>query len=121
MRNLALLASLLLSACGGSDAQVRVVELEHGYRTDRVVATRYKNTMMGYNVGFDLPKNCYDADRADMYEWLSTKGVYIFQGGGAPCATNFAQIRGVTDRESANEFLLRFLPEFDAWVRANLH
>jgi hypothetical protein len=97
------------------------VEWEHGYKTDYVIATRYANPSMGYNIGFDLPKNCNDADRADMYDWLSAHGVHVFQGGGAPCATNYAKIEGVTNKDEANSFLVKFLPEFDAWVRANLH
>lgn len=97
------------------------VATEHGFKTDRVVATRYQNSMVGYNIGFDLPKNGYDADRADMYDWLATQGVHVFQGGGGPYATNYAKIDGVQDKESANKFLLEFLPKYDAWVRDNLH
>ena len=96
-------------------------EWEHGYKTDRVVAMRYNNPVMGYSIGFDLPKNCYDADRAEMYDWMEKHGVYVFEGGGAPCATNYAKVDGVTDKDTANTFLLVFLPEFDAWVRSNLH
>ena len=75
---------------------------------------------MGYNIRFDLPKNCYDADSVSMYDWLQERGVNIYQGGGAPCAANYALVKGVTDRQSADEFLVKFLPEFDSWVRTNL-
>jgi hypothetical protein len=29
-----------------------------------------------------------------------------------------AKIDGVTDRESADKFLVDFLPKFDAWIKA---
>jgi hypothetical protein len=105
------------SMCGPAHA----VEWEHGYKTDYVVAWRFKNEIMGYNIGFDLPKNPYDADRADMYDWLSKNGVHVYQGGGAPGAMNYAMVQGVKDRDSANKFLVVFLPKFDQWVRSNLH
>jgi hypothetical protein len=56
-----------------------------------------------------------------MYDWLAANGVHIYQGGGSPGATNYAKVEGVTDKESADKFLVEFLPKFDAWVRANLH
>ncbi len=97
-----------------------VTEWDHGYKTEYVIATRYNNQDIGFNVGFSLPKNPYDADRADMFHWLNKRGVHVFQGGGSPGAVNYAKIDGVHDIETANAFLVRFLPEFDTWIRANL-
>ena len=119
MMNLVRSACAALSLCAPAVAQP--VEWDHGYKTDYVIAWRFKNDAIGYNIGFDLPKNPYDADRAEMSDWLSQHGVHIFQGGGAPGARTYEKVDGVTDKETANKFLIKFLPEFDAWVRTNLH
>jgi hypothetical protein len=111
------LCAMILTVCANDG----VTEWEHGYKTDYVVATRYSNPMMGYNIGFELPKNPYDADRAEMFEWLEKNGVHIFEGGGGPGAILYAKVEGVTDKESANRFLVEFLPKFNKWARKNLH
>lgn len=95
-------------------------EWEHGYETPLVRATRYNNPHFGYNIGFVLPKHPHDCDRADMMDWLITNGVGVMQCGGYPGAEIHAVVKGVTDKQSANEWLPNFLPEFHEWIRTNL-
>lgn len=94
------------------------VEWEHGYKTDYVVATRYKNPTMGYNIGFAFPKQPYDNDRAETFEFLAANGCSVYQGGGYAGAPLYAICRGVTDKESANAKLIEFLPKLDAHMRS---
>lgn len=93
------------------------VAWEHGYKTDYVVATRYTNDMIGYNIGFVFPKQPYDSDRSETFEFFSQNKCYILQGGGGPGAALYAKCVGVTDRETANAKLLDFLPKLDAHMR----
>jgi hypothetical protein len=93
------------------------VEWEHGYKTDYVVATRYKNETIGYNIAFTFPKQPYDSDRAETFEFLAANGCDVFTGGGYPGAPLDAVCRGVTDKDSANKFLIEFLPKLDEHMR----
>lgn len=94
------------------------VEWEHGYKTEYVVATRYQNKMMGYNIGFTFPKQPYDSDRAETFEFLAANGCNVYQGGGYPGAPLYVICKGVTDKESANAKLLEFLPKLDGHMRS---
>lgn len=93
------------------------VEWDHGYKTDYVVATRYKNPTMGYNIGFTFPKQPYDSDRAETFEFLASNGCNVYSGGGGPGAPLYAICNGVTDKDSANQFLIGFLPKLDEHMR----
>lgn len=93
------------------------VEWEHGWKTDYVVATRYKNPVMGYNIGFVFPKQPYDSDRAETFDFLAAGGCNVYQGGGSPGAPLYAVCKGVTDKESADKFLIEFLPKLDVHMR----
>lgn len=93
------------------------VEWEHGWKTDYVVATRYTNPHIGYNIGFTFPKQPNDSDRAETFEFLSHNGCGVFEGGGFAGAPLYAVCKGVTDKESANKFLIEFLPKLDAHMR----
>ncbi len=98
-------------------AAAQPVEWEHGWKTDYVVAARYKNPVMGYNLGFTFPKQPHDSDRAETFAFLSEHGCGVYQGGGYPGAPLFAVCKGVTDKDSANKFLPEFLPKLDAHMR----
>jgi hypothetical protein len=90
---------------------------EHGWATKYVVATRYKNPQMGYNVGFRFPLHPYDCDSAEMFDFIEKEGNgHIYQGGGYPGAEVFATFADVNDKESANRFLLGFLPKLNTFM-----
>lgn len=108
--------AMLLSFC----ASDKPAEWEHGFKTDYVIATRYTNPAMGYNIGFTLPRNPYDADRAEMFSWLAENGVHVYEGGGSPGAELYAKVDKVTDKNTANKWLVEFLPKFSKWARQNL-
>lgn len=91
-------------------------EWKSGWLTKRVVATRYKNPHMGYNVGFLFPGNEDNCDRAELCEFVKANGGHIYQCGGWPGAEMFATFDGVTDKESANTMLREFLPKLDKFV-----
>lgn len=94
------------------------VEWEHGWKTDYVVATRYRNPQIGYNIGFVFPKQPYDSDRAETFKFLEDNGCSVYQGGGAPGAELFAICKGITNKESANVKLIELLPKLDEHMRS---
>lgn len=94
------------------------VEWEHGWKTEYVTATRYKNPVMGYNIGFTFPKQPDDSDRAETFSFIAAHGCFVFQGGGSPGAELYAKCEGVTDKETANQFLVTFLPKLDEHMRS---
>ena len=83
---------------------------EHGFKTSRVIATRYTNKFMGYNIGFEFPKDIYNADRAEVSDFMEANGGWIYQGGGYPGAIAYVKFKDVTDQESANKKLKAILP-----------
>lgn len=91
-------------------------EWKSGWKTKRVIATRYKNPHMGYNIGFRFPGNDNNCDRAELCEFVRANGGHIYQCGGWPGAEMFATFDGVTDKESANTKLISFLPELDRFM-----
>ena len=95
---------------------------EHGWRTERVIATRYKNPHMSYNIGFQFPENPYDCDAKELFDFIQNEGNgRIYQGGGYPGAEVFAVFEAVKDQDSANAFLTGgFLERLDTFVRDNL-
>lgn len=93
------------------------VEWEHGWKTDYVTATRMKSPTFGYAISFTFPKQPYDSDRAETFEFLSSNGCNVLEGGGYPGAPLFSICKGVTDKESANKFLVEFLPKLDDHMR----
>jgi hypothetical protein len=89
------------------------VEWEHGWKTNRVTATRYQNEAMGYNIGFVYPKNPNDCDRAEIFEFIEAHGGSVFQGGGYRGAPMYVKFTGVTDRPTADKKLREILPGLD--------
>lgn len=96
------------------------VQWEHGWKTSYVVATRYENRVVGFNVGFAFPKNPYDCDSAELFQFLEANGWQSYQGGGYPGAPIYTVNKAVKSREDADKLLPKFLPLLDDWVRKNL-
>lgn len=91
-------------------ARYSVDELEYGFKTSRVIATRYKNDLIGYNIGFDFPKDPYNADRAEISDFMKEHGGWIYQGGGYSGAKVYVKFKDVNDQQSANTKLREILP-----------
>lgn len=118
-----LAAVLLLCGCqkevSASNAIIvshNVSEWEHGWRTTNVIATRYSNPHMGYNIGFTFPGHENDCDRAEICDYIKGNGGAIYQCGGYPGAEMFAVFSGVSDKATANAKLKEILPGLDAVV-----
>lgn len=93
-----------------------ITEWEHGWKTDRVIATRYKSPIMGYSIGFTFPKNPNDCDRAELSDFMASKDGGVYQSGGFPGAEMFVQFKDVTDKETANIKLHVILPELSQLI-----
>ena len=111
-RYLMILAMLLTGTAGAED----MIAWKHGYKTDHVVATRYTNPHMGRNVGFDFPKNAYDADRVEIGEIMERHGGWVYQSGGYPGATMYVRFRGVDTKEDNNRKIREVLPELERFM-----
>ncbi len=93
-----------------------VSEWEHGFKTDRVVATRYTNPTMGYNIGFEYPKDEYNSDRAELDEFMTAHGGWVYQSGGFPGAGMYVKFKDVSNKDEANKKLKEILPSLSALV-----
>lgn len=108
----------LLSAVTGCSSQtVKPVEWEHGWKTPRVVATRYHSDVMGWNIGFRFPKDFGSEDRSEVSWFIEDNNGSIYQGGGSPGAEAFAVFKDVKDRASADAKLKAILPGLDKRMR----
>lgn len=87
----------------------RPVEWEHGWKTDRVTATRMKGDL-GYNIQLEYPKNPADCDRAEIDDLIRAHGGAVFQSGGYLGAPMYVKFTGVNDRASADKKLQEVLP-----------
>lgn len=97
----------------------RATEWKYGYETSFVRAARF-NGRMGWGIEFELPRHPNECDRGDMLEWLEEHGALILQCGGSPGAPIKTIVRDIHDRDSANAWMMKILPEFHAWIKANL-
>jgi len=86
---------------------------EHGWKTNRVTATRYQSDVMGFNIGFLFPKNPYDSDRAEIFDFIESRGGSVFQGGGYAGAEIYAKFEGVNDVATADMKLKSILTDLD--------
>lgn len=86
------------------------VRWEHGWKTSRVIATRMHSDTIGWNIKFDFPKNGYDSDRAEVSWFIEMHGGNVFEGGGAPYASAYAQFDDVKDVTAADKKLQEILP-----------
>lgn len=90
---------------------------EHGLQTPNVIATRYQNKVMGYNIGFVFPNDPYQSDDPRLFEYIESNGGRVYEGGGSPGAPLYATFKGVTNTDTANAKLRVILPAFDALIR----
>jgi hypothetical protein len=88
-------------------------EWEHGWKTKRVVATRYTNQMMGYNIGFTFPENIHNSDGPEVSKFMEAHGGWVYSSGGHPGAEMFVVFKDVKDKNSANKKLQQILPALD--------
>src|SRR6267154_5383250 len=93
--------------------QSEAIEWEHGWETPNVVATRYENDLMGYNIGFVFPNDLNNGDRPELFEFIEKCDGFVFEGGGYSGAPLYTKFKGVVDKDTANEKLKTILPELD--------
>lgn len=92
-------------------------EWEHGWRTSLVVATRYSNPHIGFNVGFKFPRHAYDCDRAELIDFMEDNGWSIYRCGGYPGAEVFAVSDRIKNKEDANSELIKFVPKLHNFMK----
>jgi hypothetical protein len=109
MKLVGIFAVVILAAC----AQPQAVQWEHGWKTKRVIATRYAGKAMGWNIGFEFPLDPGDCDRAEISDFIADHDGNIFQSGGYPGAVSYAVFKDVTDKASADRKLQQILPALD--------
>ncbi len=111
------LSVFLFAASGCSSQTVKPVEWEHGWKTPRVIATRYQSDLMGYNIGFRFPRDIGYEDRAEVSWFIEDNNGFVYQGGGSPGAEAFVVFKDVKDRVSADSKLKAILPGLDMRMR----
>ena len=87
-----------------------VTQWEHGFKTNRVIAIRYKNPTIGFNIGFLFPKDPNNSDREEISDCMKAHNGTVFQGGGYPGAEMFVGFSDVTDKYTADKKLQQILP-----------
>lgn len=95
---------------------VQVTPWEHGWKTENVVATRYKNKFIGYNVSFEFPNDLNNGDRSELFEFIGKHGGNVYEGGGYPGAPLYTTFKEVTDKSSADKKLQEILPELEKFI-----
>lgn len=115
-----IMEDIALAIFGSGAPAQKPTEWAHGWETKFVRATRYYSPNLGLHVGFSLPAHPLDCDRADIIDWLRSKGVRVYQCGGYPGAAILGVVDGVHDIESVNQWLPNFLPDFHRWIEQNL-
>ena len=90
---------------------------EHGLRTYNVIATRYTNPYIGYNIGFEFPTIPYDADDERLFNLFDKYNCGVFEGGGEPGAPLYVGCDGVHDADTANQRLRQLLPGLSRLVQ----
>lgn len=102
-----LIAVMIMSVCAQTTAPTKT---EHGWRTQRVIATRYSSPQMGESIGLTFPLNPNDCDREEVADLIAGFGGSIYQGGGSPGAEAFVVFDGVTDIATADKKILQVIP-----------
>lgn len=114
-------AVALLAGCSpssGSPATRDIVEpWEHGYKTEDVVATRYKGPF-GHNIGFTFPRNLHNYDAPEVFDFFTPYGGTVIEGGGAPGAEMLVVFHGVNSKDKASAKILQVLPELSKLMRS---
>jgi hypothetical protein len=91
---------------------------EHGWKTARIVATRYRSDVIGFNIGFRFPLDPDNCDRTELVDFVVARGGWPYEMGGHPGAEMFVIFKDVTDRESADKKLEAILPEMSRLVES---
>lgn len=99
-------------SCAGPKAE----QWEHGWKTPRIIATRYSNEYMGFNIGFKF-KDIYRSDRKEVSDFMEAHHGFIYQGGGYPGAEVFVVFSTIKTKEDADKQLPLLLPELDDLMR----
>jgi hypothetical protein len=108
---------MVLAGCSISFAGEKPAERwEHGWKTERVIATRYKNASVGYNIGFKFPRNPDDCDVVELSEFMEAHNGTVYQSGGYPGAEMFVIFSDVKDVPSADKKLQVILPSLNKLV-----
>ena len=96
-----------------ADVSFTPVRWEHGWKTKRVIATRYISTVKGgpYDIGFRYPRNPYHAKNAAVFEFYRQHGGECFYAGIGPDVEQFVNFRDVHDAKSADKKLEEILPQ----------
>lgn len=119
MKTKLLLTLAILLAMSGyykMTRKIQIIEWEHGFKTEGVIATRYKNQGGRYTIGFRFPGNEFNCDRAEISEFVENNGGSIYEMGGYPGAEVLATFIGVMDVPSANSKIKTILPGLDRLV-----
>lgn len=109
------LVSLLFRTVGC--AQNKPAEWEHGWKTAHVIATRYSNQVVGFNVGFRFPLNPNECDDSRLFKFMESNGGWVYEAGGYPGAEMFVVFQDVKDKGGANRKLQAILPKLEALVK----
>lgn len=118
MKKLSVLSILIVAiGCADHSYPPRITATTHGWKTDRVVANRYKSDVMGETIGLTFPKDPYDCDRAEIGDLIAGFGGIIYQGGGSPGTEMLAVFQGVHDRKGADSKIKEILPDLTFLVR----
>ncbi len=108
-----LFGGVLLSAMQVACQSSKPIAWEHGWKTDRVTATRYTNKTMGLSIGFKFPKNPNECDRAEISDLIEAQSGSVYQSGGYPGAEMFVVFKDVMDVVSADAKLQKILPRLN--------
>lgn len=110
--SLAMAAVFAFSPSTSAAIRYPITEWEHGLKTSRITATRYKPNHFGYTLEFQVHEtiDLYNFDREEVGDFLELHHCNIYEGGGVPGAPAYATCDGVTDHATADKKLREVLP-----------
>ncbi len=79
--------------------EYKPVAWAHGWKTDRVIATRYESTMIGYTIGFTFPLDYNNSDREEVSDFMENHGGWIYDSTTGEAFTRFSDVK---DRATAD-------------------
>jgi hypothetical protein len=71
---------------------------------------------VGFNVGFQFPRDPYDCDRGELIQFIEERGGNVFSCGGHPGAEVLAIFKDIPDVESANRKLPSLVSEISEFM-----
>lgn len=98
---------------------VVALALTDEFKTNRVTAVIRHSDMMGDFIMFNFPKNPYDCDVADIFDFIESDAIggSAFQGGGSPGAPICATFRKAKTRDELRAILRRVTPLLNALMK----